>query len=173
MAEPRGGERDRLFGWIDLLVAGIALSAVTAAILVAGAGLQTRLDAAESSVQQRARANGEMKASVEQLERTRLRNSQVRQLVERQLADVETRTALRWTPALADLSRARPEGVWLTRVSLQGVKLRVEGAAGQPDRAAAYASRLLQSPCFDYIAPAADSATGPGMFVLVGRKAGD
>jgi Tfp pilus assembly protein PilN len=173
MAEPRGGERDRLFGWIDLLAAGVALSAVTVAILVAGAGSQTRLDAAERSVRQKVQANGEMKATVEQLEKARVRNGEVRQLVERQLADVETRAALRWTPALADLSRARPEGVWLTRVRLDGVKLRVEGAAGQPDRAAAYASRLLQSPCFDYIAPAAGSPTSARTFVLVGRKAGD
>jgi Tfp pilus assembly protein PilN len=173
MAERRGGQHDRLFGWIDLLLAGVALSAVTAAILVAGAGLQTRLDAVEGSVGQRLRANGEMKATVEQLEKARARNSQVRELVERQLTDVETRAALRWTPALADLSRARPEGVWLTRVSLQGVKLRVEGATGQPDRAVTYASRLLQSPCFDYIAPAADKPAGAETFALVGRKAGD
>jgi Tfp pilus assembly protein PilN len=173
MAESRGRESDRLFGWIDLLVAGVALSAVTTVILIAGASLQTRLDAAEATVRQRVRANSETKATVEQLEKARVRNTQVQQLVERQLADVETRAALHWTPALADLSKARPEGVWLTRVSLQGVKLRVEGEAGQPDRAAAYANRLLQSACFDYVAPAAAAPTGGGTFVLVGRKAGD
>jgi Tfp pilus assembly protein PilN len=163
-----------IVSWADAIGAAVLLSAVTVGILFVGADLQTRLDAAAGTARQQERANRELKASVEQLDAARQQNAQIRQTVDGELLDQERRAGARWTPVLDDISRARPAGTWLSRISLQGAKLSVEGHAGGPQHASAYAGRLMGSPYLDYVVPAAvATAVASDAFILVGRKAGE
>jgi Tfp pilus assembly protein PilN len=164
----------RIVGWADAIVAAVLLSAVTAGVLFVGADLQTRLDAAGLAARQQERANRALRASVEQLDAARQQNLQIRRQVDGELLDRERRAGPRWTPVLSEISRARPGGIWLSRISLQGAKLSVEGHAGGPQHASAYVGRLMASPYLDYVVPAAvATAVDSDAFVLIGRKAGE
>jgi Tfp pilus assembly protein PilN len=159
----------------DLLVAGGALAVTTAALL----GWATRLDMQSSGAATRLAEldglRGAVTASLSELDRRAGEDAAMRQSVARRVEDLQSRFPARFSTVLAETSRARPKGVWLTRFCWTGAEVKAEGRTWGSAPAAEFAGRLARSPRFAQVftAPTGGGegapAAGPGGFLLFAR----
>jgi hypothetical protein len=87
--------------------------------------------------------------------------------------EVQAKRLVPWTAVATEFSRARPEGVWITRLAADGPRFQVQLAAIRPDLATNYLSALQQSPVVEFAAHPAGAIPAGNSYQVVGRLAGE
>jgi hypothetical protein len=166
----------------DLFLSGLALALTTGALLVWATQLEVRATRAAAGLQdlENRRVNG--LAALADLERRAGEDTVLRAATARRLEELETHALTRPSAALAEASRVRPKGVWLTRLCWAGSEIKAEGRTWGPAPANEFAGRLARSPSFAQVftVPAAENGAAqvpgqkaaPGRFLLFARVVG-
>jgi hypothetical protein len=161
----------RTFQWVDLLIAGGALVATTVSLLSWTTRVDVRATGEEARLAELDARKINAAAMLAELERRANEDAALRQTVARRVEDLQARFPARFSTALAEASRARPQGVWLTRFCWAGAEVKAEGHAWGAAPTAEFAGRLARNPHFAQVftAPARSDLGGPDRFLLFAR----
>jgi hypothetical protein len=160
---------------------GPADAAIAAGILVLSLGVSipvaVRLNAAAREVDQ---------ASTASVNRTRILNATARFTETRREAvaafrmeakryadEIQSKRMVPWTAVASEISRARPDGVWITKLSADGARFQVQLSAVKPELASDYLSALQQSPVVEFATQPTGAIPTGNTYQVVGRLAGE
>jgi DNA-binding transcriptional ArsR family regulator len=139
------------FGPGDMAIAS-AMLAVTTALSI-GVALHLR-EGARQADRQRADSQeraAQLLAASEHTESRRAMLAHLRTRVNRYVGELQSRPILPWTTAVRELSRLKPQGLWLTRMESQGPRFRLTVRATRADLVAIYVQRLRGSACVEFV----------------------
>jgi hypothetical protein len=161
--------------WSDLFLAGSALALTTVALLAWATQLELRAGWEAARLAELDARRVMAAGALAELERRAGEDAALRQAVAQRLDDLRARYPARFSKALAEASRARPKGVWLTRFHWTGAEVKAEGRAWGRAPAVEFAGRLARSPHFaQVITVPIDGSSLPGVadpekFLLLAR----
>jgi hypothetical protein len=111
----------------------------------------------------------EIRSEIHQVEAQRATASEQRRAMNRYLAEVDARPVTPWATGVAELCRARPNGLWAVQMRGNGPRFQTIVQAARPDLVATYAKRIAKSSRAEF---AARPGEGNGLQV-VGRWKGE
>ncbi len=160
---------------------GPADAAIAAGLLVLALGISipvaVRLNAASREMDQVSSACNTririMNATARFTESRRQAVAAFRMEAKRYVEEVQAKPLMPWTAVATELSRARPEGVWITNLSANGARFQVQVAAVKPELAADYLAALQQSPVVEFATLPSGPAASGNTYQVVGRLAGE
>lgn len=159
-------------GPVDAAISAAVLAVLVAVSLPVGLRLHNESKDLERQRMQLLDQNRALLATLGHLEARRDATMELRRVVDRYVADVQSRPMVAWTTAVGELSRSRPNGVWATRMSGNGPRFRLQVKAARPDLLAAYTRRLRESAYVEFAALPAEAGTSSSGQV-VGRLVGE
>jgi Tfp pilus assembly protein PilN len=157
----------------DLLMTGSALALTTVALLLWATRLEVQATHASARLAELETQRAAGEAAITEWERRAGEDAALRQAVAARVEDLEARCLSRPSTALGEASRARPKGVWLTKLCWADAEIKAEGRTWGDAPATEFAGRLARSPHFAQVftVPApAGGAAGAGRFLLFARS---
>ena len=160
---------------------GPADAAIAAGLLALTLGISipvaVRLNAATREVDHASAAAGTrirvMHATSRFTEARREAVTSFRKEAKRYVEEVQSKRMVPWTAVATEISQSRPDGVWITNLSADGPRFRIQLAATKPELAAEYLAALQQSPVVEFAAQPAGAVPTGNTYQVVGRLAGE
>ena len=110
----------------------------------------------------------------DRLETRRRTLSRFRSTVNHYVADATSRPIVPWTTAVAEVSRARPGGLWTVLIAGEGPRFKAVVKSRRSDLIATYTQRLARSPYIEYASAADAGPPAAGAPIqLFGRFSGE
>jgi hypothetical protein len=163
-------------GPADLAIGAVSLTLVLGVCLPIAASLHreaSALDRRREEVLERSRA---ARATLAHLERRREAHTLLRRVVDRTVADIESRPIVPWMAVVSELSSRRPPGLRAVRLSGAGPGFRVQVSSERGALVADYTRALRESAVVDLAADATPlplAPNAPGRGQVVGRLMGE
>jgi hypothetical protein len=158
-----------LFSIADAAIAAGLLAATLAVCLPTAIRFRADARNAERRMVASRERIAEVRSEIHQVETRRAMASEQRRAVNRYLAEVDARPMTPWTTGVAELCRARPNGLWTVQMRGNGPRFQAIVQAARPDLVGTYAQRIAKSPRAEF---AARPGAGSGLQV-VGRWKGE
>lgn len=160
---------------------GPADAAIAAGMLVLALGISipvaVRLNAASREVDHAATASINrtriLNATARFTETRREAVAAFRREAKRYAEEAQSRQRVPWTAVATEFSQARPEGVWITKLSADGPRFQIQLSATSPELATDYLAALQQSPVVEFATHPTGAIPTGNTYQVVGRLAGE